>query len=77
MDESAGCAEGVFPITVKWIDTVLTTAQTGSATTSGDTDRCCVVCGLEVTCGCHVVTPCGDCCGASCACQNGVIKHDE
>src|SRR5512140_3562870 len=77
LDETAGFADGTFPISVKWIGTVAMSAAAGSAITGSDADRCCVVCGSELTCGCHVVTPCGDCCGASCGCQDGRIKGGE
>lgn len=75
--DTARFADGIFPIGVKWMGTVMTPALTGPSTAGSDTDRCCVVCGSVMTCGCRVVTPCGDCCGASCACQDGSIRRDQ
>lgn len=75
--ETAAFPNGDFPIAVKWLGTVAVTVPAWSVTPDADSDRCCVVCGSEVICGCAVVTPCGDCSLASCGCQDGSIKRIE
>ncbi len=75
--ETAAFPNGPFAIAVKWLGTVPVATPAGSATTDQATQRCCVVCGSEVVCGCAVVTPCGDCCAASCGCQDGSMKRIE
>ncbi len=70
-------AASVFPIEVKWLATVAVPASGQPATAGPDGDRCCVVCGADVTCGCEVITPCGDCCVGTCGCQDGGIKRLE
>ncbi len=75
--ETAAFANATFPIAVKWLETVSTTASSGSTTAGDSVERCCVACGSEIVCGCRVVTPCGDCCAVSCGCQDGSASQVE
>jgi hypothetical protein len=69
--DTAAFGKATFPIAVKWLETVSTTASSGSRRAGDSVERCCVACGSEIVCGCRVVTPCGDCCAVSCGCQDG------
>jgi hypothetical protein len=75
--EAASFARDLFPITVKWLETKTAAAPGGASPAGTEADRCCVVCNSEVTCGCAVVTPCGNCCVEPCPCQNGSVKRFE
>jgi hypothetical protein len=69
--DTAGFANATFPIAVKWLGTVSTTASSGSTSADDSGERCCVACGSEIVCACRVQTPCGDCCAVSCGCDGG------
>jgi hypothetical protein len=69
--ETARFADASFPIVAKWMGTTPVTAWTGASSGDEDAERCCVICGSEVTCACEVITPCGDCCSATCSCEDG------
>lgn len=69
--ETTRFADASFPIVAKWLGTVPVAAPAGASTGDEDAERCCVICGSEVTCACEVITPCGDCCSTNCSCQDG------
>ncbi len=73
--QTTSFSEATFPITVKWLGTVATAVLSGASAAGAGGERCCVACGSEVVCGCAVVTPCGDCCAASCGCPDGSVKR--
>jgi hypothetical protein len=67
-EDTARFADTNFPIVVKWLGTAPVTGSAGASTGDEDAERCCVICGSEVTCACEVITPCGDCCSSTCSC---------
>ena len=61
--------DAVFPFGLEWVDSRPRT-PTAERTAGDPCQRCCVVCGGEVVCGCRVQSACGDCCcAATCGCE--------
>lgn len=75
--ESVAFANGPFVIEVKWVGTVSPAGADASAAGADPAERCCVICGSDVICGCVVVTPCGNCCSGSCGCPDGSVKRSQ
>jgi hypothetical protein len=70
-NETVRFEDAAFPIAVEWAGTLARTAA-GPGTATEPCERCCMVCGGEVVCGCRVQTACGECCCPAAACGCGI-----
>ena len=71
-NETVRFEDASFPIAVEWAGTLARTAP-GPGTATEPCERCCMVCGGDVVCGCRVETACGECCCPGVACGCGII----